>query len=320
MEETYGAAHRIWVMDGGIVSEANIDFLRQRQARYLAGTPKSWLRVHEAALLEQTHWQQVQAGLKVRQVAHPDGEPGERYVLYRSQARAEKDRAMLARQSDHLTAELAKVDAWLRRQPQSAPETVGRHIGRNLGKYPAETAIMHAKVQYDTERHACGLQITSNVKAGQKAYRQKGATCCAPTARKPSPRSCGVGISNSPKPRPLFAPPEATWVCAQFSITKMNGARRTSWCASWRLPCGARSNNGYASGPGHLPPTTGQTIRRDKKRGRGVAGASCRREHRAAPTGGVHARAGDRATARPSGLAPVKRNPPHRRCSAECPA
>jgi hypothetical protein len=61
-----------------------------RKARYLVGTPKSWLRHHEATLLEQTNWQQVQDGLEVRLVAHPDGEPGEKYVLCRSAARPRK--------------------------------------------------------------------------------------------------------------------------------------------------------------------------------------------------------------------------------------
>jgi transposase len=175
MEGKYGAAQRIWVMDRGMVSEANLDFLRERKARYLVGTPKSWLRAHEATLLEHGNWQQVQAGLEVRLVEHPDGEPGERYVLCRSGARAEKERAMLARQSDHLTAELVKVDAWLRRHPQNDPETVGRRIGRHLGKYPAAAAIISAKVQYDPAGQASSLQITSDLDAGQKAYRQKGA-------------------------------------------------------------------------------------------------------------------------------------------------
>jgi transposase len=77
METKYGAAERIWVMDRGLVSEANIAFLRQRKARYLVGTPKSWLRHHEAVLLEQSDWQEVQDGLEVRLVTQPDGESGE---------------------------------------------------------------------------------------------------------------------------------------------------------------------------------------------------------------------------------------------------
>jgi len=175
MEEKYGAAERIWVMDRGMVSEANLSFLRERKARYLVGTPKSWLRAHEATLLDKTEWHQVQAGLEVRLVEHPDGEPGERYVLCRSSARAEKERAMLQRQSDRLTAELVKIDAWLRRSPQNDHENVGRRIGRHLGKNPAAAAIIRAVVWRDEQGRASGLQITSELDAGQTAYRQKGA-------------------------------------------------------------------------------------------------------------------------------------------------
>jgi hypothetical protein len=175
MEEKYGAAERIWVMDRGMVSEANLSFLRERKARYLVGTPKSWLRAHEATLLDKTEWHQVQAGLEVRLVEHPDGAPGERYVLCRSSARAEKERAMLQRQSDRLTAELVKIDAWLRRSPQSDHESVGRRIGRHLGKNPAAAAIIRAAVWRDEQGRAGGLQITSALDVGQTAHRQKGA-------------------------------------------------------------------------------------------------------------------------------------------------
>jgi transposase len=175
METKYGQAERIWVMDRGMVSEANIAFLRERKARYLVGTPKSWLRAHEQTLLEQSDWKTVQDGLEVRLVEQPDGEPGERYVLCRSGARAEKERAMLQRQSERLTGELIKIDAWLRRTPQADQETVGRRIGRHLGKYPAAAAIVEAEVLRDGEGRAAGLRISSRLDAGQKAHRQKGA-------------------------------------------------------------------------------------------------------------------------------------------------
>jgi len=175
MEEKYGVAERIWVMDRGMVSEANIGFLCARKARYLVGTPKSWLRHHEAALLERTAWQQVQDGLEVRLVQHPDGIAGEKYVLCRSSARAEKERAMLQRQSDRLAEALGRIAAWLERRPQTDHEAVGRRIGRALGKYPAAAAIMRATVRRDAAGQACGLEIVSEVIAGQKAHRQKGA-------------------------------------------------------------------------------------------------------------------------------------------------
>ncbi|MBI2783467.1 MAG: hypothetical protein HYX64_05220, partial [Gammaproteobacteria bacterium] len=149
--------------------------LRERKARYLVGTPKSWLRAHERTLLEKSDWQTVQDGLEVRLVEQPEGEPGERYVLCRSGARAEKERAMLARQSERLTEELAKIDAWLRRAPQADQETVGRRIGRHLGKYPAAAAIVGAEVLHDEGGRAVGLRVSSRLDAGQKAHRQKGA-------------------------------------------------------------------------------------------------------------------------------------------------
>ena len=175
MEEKYGAAERLWVMDRGMVSEANIAFLRERKARYLVGTPKSWLRHHAATLLEKSDWQEVQPGLEVRLVTHPDGEPGESYVLCRSAARAEKERAMLQRQSDRLAEALGRIAVALAKHPQTDHEAVGRRIGRALGKYPAAAAIMRATVHHDDEGQACGLEIASDVAAGQKAHRQKGA-------------------------------------------------------------------------------------------------------------------------------------------------
>jgi len=185
MEIKYGLAERIWVMDRGMVSEANIAFLRERKARYLVGTPKSWLRHHEAALLEQSDWKEVQDGLEVRLVAHPDGAAGEKYVLCRSSARAEKERAMLQRHSDGLTAALVRIDAWLRRSPQADLEAVGRRIGRALGHSPSAAAIVNARVQTDDQGRAQSLEITSELAAGQKAHRQKGAyllrTNCAET-------------------------------------------------------------------------------------------------------------------------------------------
>jgi Transposase DDE domain len=171
MENKYGLAERVWVMDRGMVSAANIAFLRERRARYLVGTPKSWLRAHEQTLLEESDWKTVQDGLEVRLVAQPEGEAGERYVLCRSGARAQKERAMLARQSERLTEELMKVDRWLGRSPQSDLELVGRRIGRHLGKYPAAAAIVVADLIRDGEGRAVGVCVYSRLELGQRSHR-----------------------------------------------------------------------------------------------------------------------------------------------------
>ena len=39
MEKHYGVADRIWVLDRGMVSEENLDYLCEKKARYLVGTP-----------------------------------------------------------------------------------------------------------------------------------------------------------------------------------------------------------------------------------------------------------------------------------------
>lgn len=66
MEQKYGQARRIWVMDRGMVSEDNIDFLRERKARYIVGTPKQQLRQFESQLLDQSNWTEVQPGIEVK--------------------------------------------------------------------------------------------------------------------------------------------------------------------------------------------------------------------------------------------------------------
>lgn len=175
MEEKYGQAERVWVMDRGMVSEKNIGFLRARKARYLVGTPKSQLREFEKHLVEHDGWQEVQDGLEARLVAHPDGKGEEQYVLCRSTARAEKERAMLARQSDRLSAELVKIDASLRRKPEPDLEKLGRRIGRWLGKYPAAAKIVGAGVLRDGQGAAHGLEISTSLDKGRRTDGHHGA-------------------------------------------------------------------------------------------------------------------------------------------------
>ena len=167
MERKYGAAQRVWVMDRGMVSEKNIAFLRERNARYLVGTPKAQLRDFEKALLENQGWHSVQSGLEARLIAHPDGKGEEQYVLCRSTARAEKERAMLARQTEKLCAELQKIDAALREKPSAKTGDIERRIGRWLGKYPAAAKVIQATVERDPGGAACALTITSHVEKGR---------------------------------------------------------------------------------------------------------------------------------------------------------
>lgn len=175
MEEKYGQAQRIWVLDRGMVSEENIAFLRGRGARYLVGTPKRQLRQFEAELLQKEGWHEVQPGLEARLVPHPDGRGEEQFVLCRSSARRDKEAAMLARQSEALCAQLGAVDVWLQAHPQADLERVGRRIGRWQGRYPAAARLIEASLRHDAQGRACGLTLSCPLAPGQWAAHAHGA-------------------------------------------------------------------------------------------------------------------------------------------------
>jgi len=157
MEDKYGQAQRVWVLDRGIVSEANLEWLRSRGATYLVGTPKSQLKAHQAALLEKTGWQEARPGLEVKLAQTPGGT--ERFILCRSTDRAAKERAMLERQVERLRRELQKIHLGVQAQPEADLEKIGRRIGRWLGKYPAAARVLLATLDKDSAGRACGLQV-----------------------------------------------------------------------------------------------------------------------------------------------------------------
>ena len=175
MEERFGKAERVWVMDRGMVSEGNISLLRERKAHYLVGTPKSHLRAYEAELAEKENWVEVQHGVEARLVAHPDGREQERFVLCRSTARGAKERAMLERQMSGLTEELVKIDASLRRGPPAESGAVERRIGRWMGKYPAAARWLEAELVRDEKGRAIALELSCPVKEGEHPTLAKGA-------------------------------------------------------------------------------------------------------------------------------------------------
>jgi len=159
MEEKYGQAKRIWVLDRGMISEENIDFLRQRDARYIVGTPKSQLKRFQAQLLDGQGWMEVQPGVEVKLVAHPDGGPAEQYILCRSVARRQKEAAMIELARQRLRVQLDKTHASLVCHPVKDPGPIERRIGRWLGRFPAAERLLEVTVERNLNGWACGLKI-----------------------------------------------------------------------------------------------------------------------------------------------------------------
>jgi transposase len=175
MEKKYGQAKRIWVMDRGMISEENIDFLRARDARYLVGTPKSQLKQFQTQLLEKEHWAEVQEGIQVKLVPHPDGGTDEQYILCRSSARRQKEAAMIELARKRLRVQLDKTHASLQKRPARDPGLIERRVGRWLGRFPAAERLISVTVERNGEGHASGLKITEHPERSAWAEQAHGA-------------------------------------------------------------------------------------------------------------------------------------------------
>jgi len=91
IENTYGKAKRMWVMDRGIPTEEILAEMRDpaRQVSYLVGTPKSKIKQYEQKWLD-LPWKKVRDSVDVK--LFEDG--GELYVLAKSTGRQAKETAM----------------------------------------------------------------------------------------------------------------------------------------------------------------------------------------------------------------------------------
>ena len=132
VETQYGRAQRVWVLDRGIVSEKNLALLRAREAKYLVGTPRAQLKGFERELLA-GDWQHVQAEVEVKLIASPDGT--ETFVLCRSTARREKERAMRRRASERLEAALARLASRVASGALTDTARIQQRIGRLKERY-----------------------------------------------------------------------------------------------------------------------------------------------------------------------------------------
>src|SRR5213594_2160740 len=108
IEEQYGQAQRIWIMDRGIPTKKDLEAMRNSQppVHYLVGTPKGSLTKYEKRLLE-LPWQAVREGVEVKLLK----DEKELYVLAQSQERRKKERGMRRRQLKWLWQRLKEIRA-----------------------------------------------------------------------------------------------------------------------------------------------------------------------------------------------------------------
>ena len=168
METRYGMAQRIWVMDRGMTSAANLAWLRETGRRYLVGTPKSELRRWAPQLAEAQDWHTVREGVEAKRC--PNIEGTETFVLIRSSERREKEHAMHARFQLRIETGLIRLAGRLahaRRPVERGP--VERQIGRLLAANSRAASRYTVLVEPDAAV-AAGVRVTWTVRPEWDAW------------------------------------------------------------------------------------------------------------------------------------------------------
>jgi transposase len=157
MEERYGKAQRIWVMDRGMTSADNVSWLQHTGRRYLIGASKQELKRFADELLDARDWNVVREGVEAKLCQGPDG--CETFVLVRSVERQRKEQAMHERFAQRIEAGLTslgrRIDA-ARKPLERSP--IERQIGRLLGKN-SRAAGRYVVRLVDDPSHAATLRL-----------------------------------------------------------------------------------------------------------------------------------------------------------------
>lgn len=153
IEGEYGRAQRVWVMDRGMCSEANLEWLREGGRKYLVGTPRSEMKKWAKELEAKSGWEQVRDGLEVKLCEGPDGK--ETFILCRSADRETKERAMHERFTLRIRAQLASLGRRLKRARKPVDRgSVERQIGRILERNSRAGKRFDVKVVIDPKRRS----------------------------------------------------------------------------------------------------------------------------------------------------------------------
>jgi transposase len=164
MEGRYGKANRIWVMDRGMVSQENLEWLRQEGRKYLVGTPRSELKKWEGEILDREGWELIREDLEVKLCPGPDGD--ETFILCRSADRHAKEKAMHDRFSKRILDALHSLARRLERAMKSADRSqVERQVGRILERNSRSAGKFLVKVEEDASR-ASGLRLRIEERPG----------------------------------------------------------------------------------------------------------------------------------------------------------
>ena len=162
IEQQYGRARRVWVMDRGIPTEAVLAEMRASDppVQYLVGTPKGRLSRLEKRLLAKP-WQQARAGVAVKLLA----EDGELYVYAESVDRVSKERAMRRRQLKWL---------WKRLRELAAMDVPREEMLMKLGAARARAPTAWRLVDIEMDKESARFSYALNRQKLRRIRRREG--------------------------------------------------------------------------------------------------------------------------------------------------
>jgi transposase len=164
VERKYGKARRIWVLDRGIVSEENLQAIRQRGGQYLVGTPRSQMKQFEEELLKDD-WAQVRPDVEVKKVAIPQGE--ETYILCRTAGRKEKEQAIRNRFSARMEQALKRLAKTIETGRLKDRNKMERRLGRIQARHPQVNDLYEVTLR-DTPD---GIRLQWSIQEDRKVWR-----------------------------------------------------------------------------------------------------------------------------------------------------
>jgi transposase len=157
MERRFGKAKRVWVMDRGMVSAENIGWLNETGRRYVIGTPRSELKRWARQLADRSDWRRIREDVEVKICRGPEG--NETFLLCRSAARVEKERAMHERFCKRIEAGLESMARRIAKSKRRLnPGVLERQIGRLLERHARAAARYSISIE-DDPTHDSGLRL-----------------------------------------------------------------------------------------------------------------------------------------------------------------
>lgn len=143
-EQRLGRLRRVWVMDRGMVSTDTLRFLRRSGRHYLVALRRSALTKFAKSLQTRAGWQHLpeHEEVEVKRVRR-----GRRhYLLARSKARRQKERAIRRRQRRGLAEDLRKLQARIAAGKLKKRDKILERLGRLQERYPKARALVTISV------------------------------------------------------------------------------------------------------------------------------------------------------------------------------